>query len=98
MTINSYLKYIFFNPINYVAFPICVLLFLGAEGINTTYFRLLANYDAESDRTIGSANFDSIDNFWMTLGLLQLGYLFIMFVKYVCLNLLMLKSNESIHL
>jgi ABC-type multidrug transport system fused ATPase/permease subunit len=47
----------------------------------------------------GSSNtfLHSLSDFWVTLGLLQLGYFILSFLKYALLSILVLNSNEEIH-
>ena len=95
MTIGSYLRYIVYANGNKLMFAIALLLFLGAEAINTAYFRILAEYDNLIDGRYKDLSDDK--DFWMVLGLLQLGFFIIMIIKYFVLNLVVLRSNETIH-
>ena len=95
MTFSTYLKYIFYAKRNRVVFWVCIVFFLLTEGCNTAYFRILANYDNMIDGKYEAFKSDRI--FWMTLGLIQLGYFTFMTVKYFLLNLTALNSNQLIH-
>lgn len=93
--VSSYLRFIAYAHGNKVIFAICLLLFFVAEGINTAYFRILAEYDnliAEQYETIPEDRY-----FWMTLGFLQLGFFIFLVLKYAMLNLATLRSNRAIH-
>ena len=46
VSLMTYFRFIGFSKANYFLFPLTILLYLSTEAINTTYFRLLANYDA----------------------------------------------------
>ena len=71
-------------------------MFLIAEGINTVYFRILAQYDyIGSDEN--DFKFKSDKQYWMTLGLLQVGFFIFLNIKYFLINIVILNSNEAIH-
>lgn len=92
MTWRSYARYFFFADVNKFLFPLCIFLFILAEGIYVVYSRIIAQYDKmklhSADTTLSNTN-----DFWLTLGLLLLGYFILGFAKAFILNILVLYSN-----
>jgi ATP-binding cassette subfamily C (CFTR/MRP) protein 4 len=72
-----------------------LILFLCAEAVNTAFFRLFGYYDLIVSETMGGWQFS---NYWLALGLLQLGYFIFLASKYFVLNYVVLKSNEKLHM
>lgn len=73
--------------------PIMVLLFLLTEACNTGFFRILAYYDL-----IPLGMFPlSYNQFWLTLGMLEIGYFIFQVLKYYTVNTVALRSNEKLH-
>lgn len=70
-----------------------LLLFLCAEGFNTAFFRVLGYYDYIKYGALGL----SYNNFWLVLGLLQVGFFAFLVMKYYSINYITLKSNEKLH-
>jgi ABC-type multidrug transport system fused ATPase/permease subunit len=92
VSIKTYFKYMFYNK-KYIFILFTLSLFFLAEGINTAFFRILSKYD---DVVSGDYNI-AFPLYWMTLGILQLGFFIVLVVKYFCINFICLKSNELLH-
>lgn len=92
MTFGSYARYLVYSK-RYWLMPFMVLLFLCAEACNTGYFRILAYYDLVP-LGLFSLNFDQ---FWLTLGVLQISYFIFQVLKYYTVNTVVLRSNEKLH-
>ena len=96
LTCSTYSKFIFLPKINYLLFPLTVLLFVVDEGLQAVYFRFISGYDAllEGEDSV----FEGDDRlFWGVLG----GFLFLYFLlytmKYFLLSLCILNSTEQLH-
>ena len=76
-------------------FLFSITMFLLAEISTTSFLRILAQYDNEKN---GKTQWFSSDKiYWMALGIIQAFYLVFLFMKYLLLNLLVLRSNKAIH-
>ena len=93
VSLKSYINYIFYNKINYIWFPIAIVFFLLTEGTNIAYSRLLSQYDSIKF-DVGTSTFNNINDFWITLGCLIIGYFVFSIFKYFILNIVVLFSNE----
>ena len=74
----------------------CIIFFLLAEATNVLYFRFISQYDLMKSGASGTT-FHSMNNFWLALGLLLLGYFILNIVKSFLLNVVVLGSNKEIH-
>ena len=96
ITWRSYTSYIFFNKINYVLFPLTLLLFLSADTCLILYYRFLAGYDD----VVGGSHDDFATDGRLFMGILGL-LLFLQFIflisKYTMLQVVALFSNEDLH-
>lgn len=86
----------FYCPENYIVFPICILFFLLTEATNILYFRFISQYD-QMKLNSESTTFRNMNDFWLALGLLLIGYFTFSIFKYFLLNVIVLNSNETIH-
>jgi hypothetical protein len=87
VTFGSYARYLIYHK-RYWMVPVMLTLFLCAEACNTGFIRVLAYYDA----TIQGRYTLTADQFWMTLGMLHVGFFTILVLKYYTLNLVALQS------
>lgn len=96
MTLGTYSRFLFSNKSNYVVVPVVFALFLLAEGITTTFFRFLADYDHVVIGTSGPFGND-FGLYWGTLSILIIGYFLVLTAKYFTLNMSLLMASTSIH-
>jgi hypothetical protein len=73
----------------YWLIPLMIFLFLCAEACNTSFFRIIGYYDYIK---LGAINL-SYNDFWLVLGLLQVGFFCFLVLKYYSVNYMTLKSN-----
>lgn len=76
--------------------PFTLFLFLVSEGVTTAFFRFLANYLQVRDGIENPFGTD-FPLYWGILGMLMGVYFLILVIKYYCLNVTILNSNEKIH-
>ncbi len=90
MTLKTYTDYLFLRDRNRVLLVFTIVLFLASEGINMAYIRFLAkhNDNSKSNTLLADQNM-----FWLLLGLLQLGYFVLSWLRYFLLNVVVLLSN-----
>lgn len=89
-------NYIFASKTNYFLFPITILFFFCAEGLNTVFFRFLAGYE---DLTNGQHDIFAGDDdlYWTWMGVIQVAFFIFLIIKYFLMHLVILNSNEQIH-
>jgi hypothetical protein len=91
VTFGSYGRYILFNKVNKIFFPLTVLFFIVSEVLNTFYMRFLAEYDNQKN---GSYNyFSDFRIYWLVLGIMQIVYFILVSIKYTLLSVVVLGSN-----
>ena len=95
MSNSLYLKYFFYSKWNWILFPFTILFFLSIEIIGVLYFEILARYDNILEGNDGM--FESVEAFWICLGIFQIIYFFLIPLAYFFLNLVIFNSNSSIH-
>lgn len=66
------------------------------EATNILYYRFISQYDLMKTNT-EETTFKKMNDYWLALGLLILGYFLFNLLKYFLLNVIVLNSNEKIH-
>lgn len=96
VTCSTYKNFLTLSKINYVLFPLAILVFLLSEIINIFYFRFLAGY---GDIYQGvHETFGNNDRFYFgILGLLLFNHFLVFIIKYIMLQMVLLYSNEKLH-
>lgn len=94
VSLESYQSYLFITQVNKYLFPITLVLFVVSEGVSMFYLRVLAQYQNMRD---GTYFITSLSSYWLLLGLLQLAYFVLQVLRYLCLNIVILLSNQELH-
>jgi hypothetical protein len=68
---------------------------LSIEITGVLYFKILAKYDSILEGNDGM--FESVEAFWICLGIFQITYFFLTPLAYFFLNLVIFNANSSIH-